>query len=65
MILKPHFGSTGNIVDRLTKSIYHGESPVHFVLKQNEPKVQGCEKIVGGHGVSATFYQWSTALRNR
>jgi len=36
---------------------------VHFVLKQNEPKVQGCEKIVGGHGVFATFYQWSITLK--
>jgi len=35
---------------------------VHFVLIQNEPKNQGCEKIVGGHEVSATFYQWSTSL---
>jgi len=35
---------------------------VHFALMQNEPKNQGCEKIVGGHGVSATFYQWSISL---
>src|SRR6056297_839886 len=23
--------------------------------------IQGCEKICGGHGISATFYQWSIA----
>jgi len=32
-------------------------------LKQNEPKVQGCEKIDGGHGISATFYQWSITFK--
>jgi len=30
--------------------------------KQNEPKIQGCEKISGGRGISATFYQWSITL---
>jgi len=36
---------------------------VHFVLKQNEPKIQGCEVIDGGRGISATFYQWSTTSK--
>jgi len=31
------------------KIITHFRLIVHFVLKQNEPKIQGCEKIVGGH----------------
>ena len=32
--------------------------------KTNHPdrSEQGCEKIDGGHGVSATFYQWSATL---
>ena len=54
-----------------------GDIHVHFVLSQgllwrnktNLPKgslrgkVQDCEKVDGGHGISATFYQWSISLK--
>ena len=53
----------GIFVGKNLKQIIIVNLPVHFALMQNEPKHQGCEGFDGGHGISATFYQWSTTLK--
>jgi hypothetical protein len=44
IILRSQFKGTN-----FTQSLNVINGNVHFVLKQNEPKIQGCEKIGGGH----------------